>query len=220
MNILHLIQEFDCLYQEQAPLRYATLQPGYAFAAVDELYARLQVDALPEEYIALYRWKNGQQDLRDGWVNEFEEDAWYESVPLDDGGHFVSIESAVMLAEMWREIKTEKDAAQQPCYWKEGFIPLLEEQAYGLVVVDTRGYFGGEVGQLVYFDYKCGDGYTVLHASIARWLETAIALLERGVFFQAKSVKDVQACVKIQKAINGRYTRRFHHPLPLELSGV
>ncbi len=211
-----LIQEFDRLYQEQAPLRYATLQPGYDFVAVDALCARLQVASLPEGYIALYRWKNGQQDLRDGWVSEFEEDAWYEFVPLDDSGHFVSIESAIMLAEMWREIKVEKDAANQPCYWKEGFIPLLEEQAHGLVVVDTRGYFGGEAGQLVYFDYKCGDGYTVLHASIARWLETAIALLARGVFFRAEAFQEIQARVKIQKAVNGRYTQRFRHPLPLE----
>lgn len=216
MNMAQLIQEFERLYQEQAPLRYATLQPGYDFAAVDALCARLQVDSLPEEYIALYRWKNGQQDLADGWVSEFEEDAWYESVPLDDSGHFVSIESAVILAEMWREIKAEKAAAQQPCYWKEGFIPLLEEQAYGLVVVDTRGYFGGKSGQLLYFDYKCGDGYTVVHESIARWLETAIALLECGVFFQAESVKDIQARVKIQKTINGHYIRHLHYPLPLE----
>ena len=105
MTMARLISEFDHLYQEQAPLRYATLQPGYDFAAVAELCARLQVDSLPKDYIALYRWKNGQQDLPDGWVSEFEEDAWYEFVPLDDGGHFVSTESAVMLAEMWREIQ-------------------------------------------------------------------------------------------------------------------
>lgn len=216
MNMAQLIQEFERLYQEQAPLRYATLQPGYDFAAVDALCARLQVDSLPEEYIALYRWKNGQQDLSDGWVSEFEEDAWYESVPLDDGGHFVSIESATRLVSMWQEIKAEKVATNKPCYWKDGFIPLLEEQAYGLIIVDTRGYFGGKAGQLVYFDYKCGDGYTVVHESIARWLETAIALLERGIFFRAESVRDIQARVKTQQAINGRYTRRFRHSLPLE----
>jgi len=214
-SIATLIGEFDRLYQEQAPRRYATLQPGYAFTAVNELRARLQVDALPEEYIALYRWKNGQQDLPEGWESEFEEDAWYEFVPLDDSGHFVSIESAVMLTEMWQDIKAEKDAAQQPCYWKEGFIPLIEEQAYGLVVVDTRGYFGGEVGQLIYFDYKCADGYTVLHESIAHWLETAIALVEHGVFFQAETFEEIEARVEIQKAVNGCYTQRFRHPLRL-----
>jgi cell wall assembly regulator SMI1 len=216
MTIAKLIQRFDRLYRERAPRRYATLQPGYDFAAVDELCARLPVDALPEAYVALYRWKNGQQDLPDGWVSEFEEDAWYESVPLDDSGHFVSVESAITLIEMWREIKAEKAAANQPCYWKEGFIPLLEEQSYGLVVVDTRGYFGGEAGQLIYFDYKCADGYRVVHKSIARWLETSIALLERGVFFRAETFEEIQARVKIQKAVNGRYTQRFRHPLPLE----
>ncbi len=215
MTIAELIQEFDRLYQEQAPLRYTTLQPGYDFAAMDKLCAQLHVDALLEDYVALYRWKNGQQDLRDGWMNEFEEDAWYESVPLDDGGHFVSIESAIQLVGMWEEIKAEKDAAQQPCYWKDGFIPLLEEQAYGLVVVDTRGYFGGQAGQLLYFDYKCSDGYTVLHESIARWLETAIALLERGIFFQAETPTEIQAQVRIGNKINGKYTRRFENPLPL-----
>lgn len=56
----------------------------------------------------------------------------------------------------------------------------------------------------------------MVHESIARWLETAIALLERGLFFRAESVKEIQACVKIQQAINGRYTRRFRHPLLLE----
>ncbi|MBN1919830.1 MAG: SMI1/KNR4 family protein [Anaerolineae bacterium] len=216
MTMLQLIQNFDRLYQEQVPLRYATLQPGHDFVAVDELCARLQVDSLPEEYIALYRWKNGQQDLPDGWVSEFEEDAWYESVPLDDTGHFVSIESAISLVRLWREIKAGKAAANQPCYWKEGFIPLLEEQAYGLVVVDTRGYFGGKAGQLLYFDYKCADGYTVVHESIARWLETNIALLERGVFFRAESIKDIQTRVRIGAKLNGKYTKRFQNPLPLE----
>ena len=58
--ITHHIETFDHLYQAQAPLRYTTLQPGYDFAAVDKLCAQLRVDALPEDYIALYRWKNGQ----------------------------------------------------------------------------------------------------------------------------------------------------------------
>jgi hypothetical protein len=57
MTIAKLIQRFDRLYRERAPRRYATLQPGYDFAAVDELCARLQVASLPEAYVALYRWK-------------------------------------------------------------------------------------------------------------------------------------------------------------------
>jgi hypothetical protein len=64
MTIVSLIKEFEHRYQEQALLRYATLQPGYAFAAADELCARLQVDSLPEEYIALYRWKKLAHNCR------------------------------------------------------------------------------------------------------------------------------------------------------------
>jgi len=111
---------------------------------------------------------------------------------------------------------TQKDAANQPCYWKTGFIPLLEDQAFGLLVVDMQGYFGGQAGQLVYFDYKCGGGYTVVHESIARWLETNIALLERGVFFRAETPAEIQAHVRIGAKINGKYTKRFENPLPLE----
>jgi cell wall assembly regulator SMI1 len=213
--ITQRIQEFDRLYREQAPLRYALLQPGHPFTARAPLYAQLRVETLPEEYIALYGWKNGLQNLRDGWVSEFEEDAWYESVPLDESGHFVSIERACMLVEMWEEIKAEKDAATQPCYWKRGFVPLLEDQGFGLLVVDTRGYFGGNVGQLIYFDYKCGNGYTVVHESITRWLETNIALLERGIFFKAETYAETEARIQISAAINGDYTQHFDTPLPL-----
>ncbi len=66
------------------------------------------------------------------------------------------------------------------------------------------------------FDYKCSDGYTVVHESIARWLETNIALLERGVFFRAATPAEIQARVRIGNKINGKYTKCFENPLPLE----
>jgi cell wall assembly regulator SMI1 len=120
-----------------------------------------------------------------------------------------------MLEEMWREIKAKKDAAQKPCYWKNGFVPLLEDQNFGLLVVDTQGYFGGNAGQLIYFDYKCANGYTVVYENIARWLETNIALLERGIFFKAETYAETKARVQISTAINSGYTQRFRNPIKL-----
>lgn len=82
---------------------------------------------------------------------------------------------------MWEEILIQKKSEGVPCYWKPGFIPFLRLQYFGCVVIDTVGYFGGVPGQLIDFDYKSGEGYSVLYKSVAHWLLTIICLLKEGI---------------------------------------
>lgn len=199
-----LLKEFDALYAQSVPLRYAQLQPGYTQYDLEE---KFQVNHIPEEYKLLYQWRNGLAYQEIGWKDEFKEDYWYEVMPLYDSSGWVSVEGALSLKEMWEEILAEKKEQQQPCFWKPGFIPFLDVQSYGLVVLDTVGYFGGEPGQLVEFDYKSGGGYSIPYASISYWLHTVNETIKAGLFTHDESIKWRQLESSIYKNINGdRYT--------------
>jgi hypothetical protein len=153
--------------------------------------------------------------LPDGWKSEFEEDAWYEQIPLDDQGHFNSIKTTIELIEMWEGIqKDQKD----DCYWKRGFIPFLSYQSWGHSVIDTVGYFGGEKGQIIGFDYKCADGYRVEFKGLKTWLETQIELLEKDIYFVRESYVKTERHAKILFEKDRESKAKFPDIIPLRNS--
>lgn len=206
-----LITEFDTLYRQAAPQRYALLQEGLGLDAEKICRHTIPVHELPQDFFHLYAWKNGMLSPFEGWKNEFSDDSWYELPPLDSCDHFLSLEGIAASIAMWEDILQAKRQQGKVCYWKPGFIPFLAAQHYGLSVIDTVGYFGGQPFQVVFFDYKCANGYTVIHENLSKWLETCVVLLRQGLLF-ARYDTDI---IDIKAQINGYYTDRFPSCIPL-----
>ena len=207
-----LLKEFDQLYRSAAPMRYDLLQEGLGSDAAARCQEIPGVENVPDELIQLYQWKNGMRHLDDGWTSEFGQDACWETTVLDNRAHFNSLEHAVGTIEMWEEIAQEKKLAEEPCYWRKGFVPLLEAPFWQLVVVDTVGLFGGIPHQIIVFDYKCTNGFSIAHESLNKWLETQVERLKAGVMFEEWSTEED----RVERGINDYYTRQFPDEIPLE----
>lgn len=207
-SFLSLITEFDNNYKKKAPLRYAQLEDGITR---DQIYSSPElknISNIPEDFINLYQWKNGLKN-KGGWKNEFKEDSWYELIPLDNRNHFMSLKTIEGCINMWNGILKEARNNKEACYWKEGFIPFLMVQNYGLLVIDTVGYFEGQPGQIIQFDYKCANGYEIVYENLNKWLETKISLLQQDLLFSEQEIETDS----IEKEINEYYTSKFRHEL-------
>jgi cell wall assembly regulator SMI1 len=202
-SMSELIKEFDAVYKQAAPLRYERLLPGYTSSDMKE---KLRVEDLPEDYQLLYQWRNGLSYSEKGWKDEFLKDSWYEVAPLYGGSGWESIDDTVSTISMWENIMNEQKQRQQPCYWKPGFIPFLRQQNFGWMVLDTVGYFGGVSGQIIAFDYKCANGYTIKYQSMAHWLFTITMLVKEGAL---REEHETDRMTKIENHINGGYIRQF-----------
>jgi hypothetical protein len=213
-----LLVGFDHLYQQVAPRRYAHLQSGIDLTEVKQLMEKLSVACLPEQYYQLYAWKNGFESLAEGWTNEMREDSWYELIPLNDGDHFLSWESATDLIGMWERILAEAQQNRELCYWKKGFVPFLACQNFGLYVIDTVGYFGGRPFQIISFDYKSSNGYSITHENLNKWLETQLTLLNQGLFFHPFNPASEKNAIELTWTINRYYTANFNQCIPLTLT--
>lgn len=207
-NFADLIVEFDHHYQRQAPQRYLQLRSGLEDRDLQGLAEKLGLEALPSDWIALYRWKDGMQDLPQGWRSEFAEGKWHETIPLDGASHWMSAEVAVSIRRMWQDILWESRAQRTACYWRDGFLPFLNIQSYGHSVIDTIGHFGGKPFQIVSFDYKCTNGYRIDYENLNKWLETKVGLLKRGLLFERN-----HAAMQVEREINGYFTGYTEIPL-------
>lgn len=206
-----LLTEFNDIYKEKAPLRYAHLNQGITPEAFFSIEVFKTTKEIPEDFMELLKWKNGLS-YTNGWQSEFETDKWYEIIPLNEIDHFMSADSIASTIQMWEDILTKSKENNQLCYWRKGFIPFLMRQHFGLVVIDTVGYFEGQPGQIIYFDYKCDNGYSIIHENINKWLETQLVLLKQGLLFPQC---DLMASTQVEKELNYYYTSRFAHPILL-----
>lgn len=180
-SIDELIIEFDSLYNREAPIRYKLFNVGSEITT-DVLIKKFKVSSIPEEYVKLYNWKNGQQFILD-YKNEFEQDSFFDIIPLDDNEHFLSIESAIDQMNQCESTNEWSKKNDEKYFWKDGFIPMLYSNS-GYLVLDTIGYFGGKPFQLV----SCNNGgFIVSYENIKHWLYTQILLLKFGNYFYYKT---------------------------------
>ncbi|MCY1054877.1 hypothetical protein [Nannocystis sp. SCPEA4] len=115
------------------------------------------------------------------------------------------------IVDLWSQLREDFARRGRPCHFRRGFIPLLQIQSHGYVVIDTIGAFGGRPGQILQFDYKSSSDFYVLHESLGKWLETMVALLDAGVFFDRLG----SAAQRVEWTINGPYCHRFRS-IPIE----
>ncbi|WP_314034170.1 hypothetical protein [Xanthocytophaga flava] len=210
-----MLIEFDLLYQQVVPLRYARLSSGIDRVIIESTLKSFGILAIPEDFFALYGWKNGFETMLEWWKDEYGE-GYYEMIPLDDCYHWMNMANIEMTLEIWHEHIKNAKRTNQLCYWKHGFIPFLQMQSSGLMVIDTIGYWNGIPGQIAAFDYKCSGGYQVVHQDLSKWLETQLELLKNGIFFSPDTLLEMEESIAIIAEINDSYTSRFPISIPLD----
>jgi hypothetical protein len=152
-SFAELLADFDAAYLRAAPLRHARLKAGLAAAELAPAFARRGL-TMPAEYGLLHEWRDGFDRTDEGWTDEHEPDGWYSQIPLTDlGDTLLAHEEVVADLDQWSELREDFARRGRPCHFRRGFVPLLQIQSHGYVVIDMLGSFGGRPGQILEFDY-------------------------------------------------------------------
>lgn len=131
----------------------------------------LQSEQLPDSFYAFYRWHNGSAPGK------------YDTVPFHKADPLLSLENIVGSWQIWKELADRNHFSEYvPGAWCDSaWIPYIETDWY-VQVIDTRGSFGGQPGQILGFDYKSTSERSILHASFDDWLASMLALIEAGLW--------------------------------------
>jgi cell wall assembly regulator SMI1 len=163
-QITPLIQRLDTWLQQNCPDYYVRLGSG----ATDEELAQLKETVsspLPEEFVELYRWKNGANDLIPG---ELFMPLWHV------------IETRDWLLEY---IKGKPFGMTQP--WHPEFIPFFENGGGDYYCLDPVGVWNGLPGQIVRFVHD--DQSHIETPSLERWLEIIVQCHESGAWVREQN---------------------------------
>jgi len=128
-------------------------------------------EQLPESFYAFYRQHNGSNVVRHSYV------------PFHDREILLSLDK---IAGRWRNWNQAVEKGYLSRYvdgawWDAAWVPYIETSWY-VQVVDTRGSFGGQPGQILSFDFKNPSDRIILHASFDQWLISMLALVEADLW--------------------------------------
>lgn len=141
---------------------FETLGPGVTDAVLDDLEYRLDAK-LPQDFRALYKWRNGQMTEGFGFY------ASYSLMPVD------------FIIDAW-----EGDYAKLADLTAEGrefvandpnWVPFLHSGG-SYLTIDLTGVQDGKPGQVI--DDEQPSQYFILAPSVEQWLETFVTSLELG----------------------------------------
>lgn len=159
-----LIEGLDKHLLQTRPDYYAKLNPGLTEDEIADLETRLGC-TLPEEFKALYRWRNGQApgNYKSFFYN-------YSLMDADD---------IAETAEMHKDLLEggDYDVAD---WWVPGWVPFLSNGAGDNYCIDTVGHFDGAKGQILEFNHDY-ESREINYASFGKWLETTVQGLEQGL---------------------------------------
>lgn len=149
-----LIQRLDAWLQENRPEYYTRLNPGVTDEEITSLETFLGWK-LPEDFIALYKWKDGSTSL------------YFEAETLYDAWHFLPIENVKFC---WSGLNAAilTDEYFPKNWWKKSWIPYLENNG-DFLCLDCEGTFTNLKHQILKFRHD--DAFrSVENSSIEFWL--------------------------------------------------
>jgi cell wall assembly regulator SMI1 len=159
-----LIARLDEWLRQHRPAYYAFLQPCLTDSELANLEKELGLE-LPSDFKLFYQWKNGTP--AEGFDTILPNFRW------------LSIEDVILY---WNE--SEKWVVDTPKWWRHhGWLCFLTDDTAVEICLDMNGSFNGKVGQILLV--RSDDIYTlrtILHENFAKWLETLVEALERGIF--------------------------------------
>lgn len=127
---------------------------------------------MPQIFYDLYQWQNGslyrEYSYRSTWYDNYE---------------WLNLEDILRIKKDWDSLTEDGtfDKWEEGTYWNQLWVPILHLADWYLVVIDMAGSFGGEVGQMIGFDYKAPEGRAVLYPDLETWLEEIAALKAEGM---------------------------------------
>lgn len=150
-----------------------TLAPPATEAEIEEFQQNIGLP-LPESFYDFYRWHNGSA----------KEPPYNFDVPFQDSKSILSLSSILRIKEMFDSHQKEGiyDRWLEGAYWDYAWMPFMYNDWF-VQVIDTKGSFGGNPGQILGFDYKSEDGRCISHTSFDKWLETIIELKKADLLF-------------------------------------
>lgn len=147
----------DKLLSALRPGFYEKLQPGLTDQEIKALQEQYDVE-LPEDVIALYKWKNGQQnDCYEAFINNS------MFMPLEE-----VLESSAELSSMiGYDFEIEN-------WWHKDWLPLFHNGGGDHTCYDMAGLFTGNAGQLIEFWHADNDR-NVIAPSLVVFFDNIVA---------------------------------------------
>jgi cell wall assembly regulator SMI1 len=157
-----LIGRLDRWLAANRPDYYAHLLPGVTEAQLDAFEAQFSLKLL-EAFRRLYRWRNGHDQLR--------------SESLVYNLMFSSLEDIARVKELMDGMIGAD--FEDPRWWRQSWVPFLENGAGDHLCIDLAAENGGTPGQVLMF-YHDWEQRPVRSPSVEVWLADLVASMEGG----------------------------------------
>ncbi|MGB0387950.1 MAG: SMI1/KNR4 family protein [Ardenticatenaceae bacterium] len=130
-------------------------------------------EQLPECFYAFYRWHNGSK------VDRYDAPRKRGEVPFHNNKPLLSLDDIARSFQTWKKLAQEGHFSHyvDGAWWDPAWVPYIETEWY-VQVIDTRGSFGGQPGQILGFDYKSADDRFIFCSSFDYWLSWMLKLIE------------------------------------------
>lgn len=177
-TITLLWQRLETWLGVHAPDLLADLQPGATEQAIQQTETFLGVQ-LPEDFKAVYRRHNGQDEASD----------W-----LFNGREFLSLERIQEEWQVWKELldggdfdhsASEPDTGIRTDWWHAQWIPITYDGAGNHDCLDLAPAEGGTVGQIIEFWHDDPDR-KVLAESYGTWFAAFVLACESGQYIYSE----------------------------------
>jgi cell wall assembly regulator SMI1 len=160
--VSELFARLDRWLAANRPDYYARLQQGATAEALAAFEARFGL-ALPDDFRALCRWRNGQDPA---CFDSFQDNRMFSS--LED----IAETKAVLDDMIGYDF-------EDPRWWRRGWVPFLANGGGDHLCLDLAAEDGGHPGQLVAYWHDWEDR-SIEYASTERWLEAFVRSMESG----------------------------------------
>ncbi len=126
-----------------------------------------------------------------------------------DEEYIPSLSKLLSSTQNWRAIQAMYPLRE----WKSGFVVIGSWNSCNVKVIDTKGEVGSP-GCVLYWDFKGGDSYYIIHQSFEKHLETMYARLENDCYFPPANDDEIEdfhvgtigeKIDKIKQAVNKGY---------------
>lgn len=157
-----LIQELDAWLKQHRQKYYASLNTGATEAEIVSFRSQLGI-AVPDDFAALYRWRNGQMD-----------DC---SESLEHNRMFMSL-AAILETKQLLDDMIETDF-EDPAWWNRDWIPFLSNGAGDYFCLDVSGESESE--QIICF-WHDNPRRVKQFTNIHHWLNSLVSSMKSGTY--------------------------------------
>ncbi len=165
-----LLVQFQELFALDLGLEAHLFNPPASEEQIQDFKDKIQLP-LPELFYDFYRWHNGSRQDN------------YLPIGFHDGMHILSLERILSSKKVWDELEAQDTFVQyQPgTWWNSAWMPFMYIPDWYQMVIDTKGSYGGEAGQIFGYDFKAAEDRSVMYASFEKWLETMLELKKNNL---------------------------------------